>query len=374
MKKAYEAGWSGGVMKTSFDNVSIHIPGEYMHVFNDQTYGNCDNVSGHHMDRVCREVEKLIKEYPDRLTMASTGGPVSGKDESDRKGWQANTKKLESSGVMGIEYSLSCPQGGDGTEGDIVSQNPRLTAKIIDWIMEVSDPEVPKLFKLTAAVTSIPVIVRAIKEVLEKYPNKKAGITLANTFPVMDFQPRGRKQWDDGVVFGMSGAGVAPISYFTLANAVPVGVTISGNGGPMTYKQAAHFLALGVKSVQFCTIVTKYGYGVFDELCNGVSYLMQERGIGSMKELIGIAQPKPITDFMALSPTKKISAVNEEVCVSCGNCTRCPYLAITLNKKGIPETDPSKCIGCSICTKKCFVGALYLKERTAKELKLLKED
>ena len=51
---------------------------------------------------------------------------------------------------MGIEYSLSCPQGGDGTEGDIVSQNAELTAKIIDWVLQVGDPEVPKLFKLTA--------------------------------------------------------------------------------------------------------------------------------------------------------------------------------------------------------------------------------
>ena len=90
---------------------------------------------------------------------------------------------------MVIEYSLSCPQGGDGTEGAIVSQNAGLTAKIIDWIMETGDPQVPKLFKLTAAVTSIEVILRAIKQVLAKYPEKKAGVTLANTFPTLFFRP-----------------------------------------------------------------------------------------------------------------------------------------------------------------------------------------
>ncbi|HLD29020.1 MAG TPA: FAD-dependent oxidoreductase, partial [bacterium] len=127
MKKAYEKGWSGGVMKTAFDNVPIHIPGEYMHVFDTFTFGNCDNVSGHSLDRVSREIGRLVKEYPDRLTMASTGGPVTGNDEEDKKGWQFNTRKLENSGTMGIEYSLSCPQGGDGTEGDIVSQSPALT-------------------------------------------------------------------------------------------------------------------------------------------------------------------------------------------------------------------------------------------------------
>ena len=116
MKKAFTAGWAGGIMKTAFDNVPIHIPGEYMFAFNPYTYANADNVSGHPLDRVCREVEQLVKQWPDRLTMASTGGPVSGKDESDSAGWQSNTKKLESAGAMGIEYSLSCPQGGDGTE------------------------------------------------------------------------------------------------------------------------------------------------------------------------------------------------------------------------------------------------------------------
>ena len=183
MTRAYEAGWAGGVMKTAFDNLPIHIPGEYMFTFNPQTYGNSDNVSGHPLDRVCDEVEQLVKNWPDRLTMASTGGPVTGNDEHDAAGWQSNTKKLEAAGAMAIEYSLSCPQGGDGTEGAIVSQNAALTAKIIDWIMQAGNPNIPKLFKLSAAVTSIVPILRAIRKVFDKYPGKKAGITLANSFP-----------------------------------------------------------------------------------------------------------------------------------------------------------------------------------------------
>ena len=138
MRLAYERGWSGGVMKTAFDNVPIHIPGEYMFVLGRSTYGNCDNVSGHPLDRVCREVERLVREFPDRLTLASTGGPVTGRDEEDKRVWQANTRKLQNAGAMGVEYSLSCPQGGDGTHGDVVSQNAELTAKIIGWILETA--------------------------------------------------------------------------------------------------------------------------------------------------------------------------------------------------------------------------------------------
>ncbi|HKI70630.1 MAG TPA: FAD-dependent oxidoreductase, partial [Verrucomicrobiae bacterium] len=94
MREAYERGWSGGVMKTAFDNVPIHIPGEYMFVLGRSTYGNCDNVSGHPLDRVCGEIQKLVEEFPERLTLASTGGPVTGRDEEDRAMWQSNTRKL----------------------------------------------------------------------------------------------------------------------------------------------------------------------------------------------------------------------------------------------------------------------------------------
>ena len=374
MNLAYEHGWAGGIMKTAFDNVPIHIPGEYMFCFNSLTYGNADNVSGHSLDRVSREVEQLIKKWPDRLTIASTGGPVTGHEENDRRGWQSNTRKLEASGVMGIEYSLSCPQGGDGTEGDIVSQNAALTAKIIDWIMEAGSPDIPKLFKLTAAVTSIIPILRAIRKVLDKYPEKKAGITLANSFPTLGFRPAVGRVWEEGVVTGMSGDGVTPISYLTLANAVPEGIEISGNGGPMSYKAAMDFLALGVKTVQFCTIATKYGYGIIRDLESGTAFMMQERGIPSMKELIGITQPHPITDFMSLTPVKRVSNFDYDLCTSCGNCARCPYLAIHLDENGHPHSDPSLCIGCSICAKKCFTGAITMRARTPEELAVLVEN
>ena len=373
MKKAYEAGWAGGVMKTCFDGVPIHIPGEYMFQITKETYANCDNVSGHPMNRVCEEVRRLVQEFPDRLTMASTGGPVTGDDAHDKAGWQANTKKLEACGVMGIEYSLSCPQGGDGTKGDIVSQDPELTAKIIDWVMEVSDPEIPKLFKLTAAVTAIYPIMDAIRQVFAKYPGKKAGVTLANSFPSMAFRKGAKETWEEGIVLGLSGEGVTQISNLTLANVSKMGMHISGNGGPMNYKAAADFLALGVKTVQFCTIVMKEGYGIIDDLEQGLSHLMEARGLRGVEQLIGCALPGPVTGFMELSPVKKISAVNADLCEHCGNCTRCPYLAISLNEDKVPVTDASKCIGCSICAQKCFAGALYMRTRTEEETALLSE-
>jgi ferredoxin len=234
--------------------------------------------------------------------------------------------------------------------------------------MEASSEDNPKLFKLTAAVTAIQPIIARIQEVFAKYPNKKAGVTLANSFPSLAFRKSATRRWEEGVVIGMSGEGVLPISNLTLAKVSGMGIAVSGNGGPMDYKAAANFLALGAQTVQFCTIAMKYGLGIVNELHSGLSYLMQERGFRSVKELIGSALPHPITDFMALSATKKLPEVVRELCEHCGNCARCPYLAITLDGEKVPVFDPRYCIGCSLCAQKCFAGAITMRERTEREL------
>ena len=370
---AYRAGWSGAVMKTAFDGVPVHIPGGYMFALTGSTYANCDNVSGHPLDRVCGELRRLVTEWPDRLTLASTGGPVTGKDAADRKVWQANTRKLEAAGAMGIEYSLSCPQGGDGAKGDIVSQDARLSAKIVRWVLKTGDPQVPKLFKLTAAVTAIQPIVKAIRAVFEEFPEAKAGLTLANSFPSLVFRPGAKPAWEEGVMVGMHGEGVTAISNLTLAKVADLGVTVSGNGGPMHYKAAADFLALGARTVQFCTVVMKYGLGVVDELHSGLSHLLKARGLDSVQALIGLALPEPVTAFEGLSATKLLPTLADGLCESCGNCARCPYQAISLDAAGLPGIDPARCIGCTLCVQKGFAGALFMRPRTEQELAAMLE-
>jgi len=159
----------------------------------------------------------------------------------------------------------------------------------------------------------------------------------------------------------MSGEGALPISYLSLARAGNMGVFVSGNGGAMNYLDAANFLALGAGNVQFCTIVEKYGYGIIDELKLGLSHLLEARNLKSIDELIGCAQPNVVTDFMDLPPKTKHSALLKDQCVKCGNCTRCPYLAISLDEEEYPSIDKDKCVGCSLCTQLCFAGALEMK-------------
>lgn len=97
----------------------------------------------------------------------STGGTLTGRDEKDSASWKHNTNMLERAGAMLIEYSLSCPQGGEGAEDNaIASQSAAVTAKIVEWVLSGSiDEQIPKVFKLTAAVTSASTIVSAVQNV-----------------------------------------------------------------------------------------------------------------------------------------------------------------------------------------------------------------
>jgi len=141
----------------------------------------------------------------------------------------------------------------------------------------------------------------------------------------------------------------------------------------MTYKDAANFLALGARTVQFCTAVMKYGLGYVDDLHSGLSHLLEERGFGSVSALIGSALPNPITDFGSLPSMKKLPQVVVELCKHCGDCTRCPYLAIKLDRQGVPAFDPGRCVGCSLCAQKCFTGAIFMRDRTPHELAAFSE-
>jgi heterodisulfide reductase subunit A-like polyferredoxin len=94
----------------------------------------------------------------------------------------------------------------------------------------------------------------------------------------------------------------------------------------------------------------------------------------SVSDLVGRALPRPIRDFSDLPVQKRISTVERRLCVRCGNCSRCPYQAIELDRRGIPHTDPARCIGCSLCVQRCFAGALSMRERSAAESAALRED
>jgi len=71
-------------------------------------------------------------------------------------------------------------------------------------------------------------ILQSVRAVFERHPRLRAGVTLANSFPGLAFRPGAKKEWEEGIVIGLSGEGILPISYLTWLKR-PTRLPISGN-------------------------------------------------------------------------------------------------------------------------------------------------
>jgi dihydropyrimidine dehydrogenase (NAD+) subunit PreA len=302
VKRAYEAGWAGGVLSA---------PGDAL-------------------DRACADLERLALEFPDRLTLFSISVPLTGDPEADARCWEAITRRLDAAGAMGVEYAPS-PAQGDTDRGT--------WARLVDRVLAVSDAGVPKLFRLTAATTTEPLLA-VIAAALARHPDKLAGVTLAGPSPALAFAP----------------SAAAAAEEAALASSARRGLVVSSDGEPMDYKTAARLLALGARTVQVGAAALTYGLGVVNELQGGLSFFLAERGLRSLSELVGSAAAQ------ALPPTgRAVCEVDLATCTGCGNCSRCPQLAISLDASDRPTVDRDRCEGCALCLQLCLGGSLSLR-------------
>ncbi len=68
----------------------------------------------------------------------------------------------------------------------------------------------------------------------------------------------------------------------TDAGVLRSGVPICGMGGIATWKDAAEFLLLGASAVQVCTAVMHYGYRIVEDMIDGLSNWMDDKGFATI--------------------------------------------------------------------------------------------
>jgi dihydropyrimidine dehydrogenase (NAD+) subunit PreA len=94
---------------------------------------------------------------------------------------------------------------------------------------------------------------------------------------------------------GYCGPAVKPIALKMLTTIAQDPVTgkvpVSGIGGVSDWRDAAEFMLLGSTSVQVCTAVMKYGFRIIEDLCEGLSRWMDEKGFARTTDFIGRSVP-----------------------------------------------------------------------------------
>jgi dihydropyrimidine dehydrogenase (NAD+) subunit PreA len=95
---------------------------------------------------------------------------------------------------------------------------------------------------------------------------------------------------------------------------------ISGMGGISTWSDAAEFLLLGASSLQVCTAVMHYGFRIIEDLCDGLSNWMDEKGFKKISDVVGLSVHR-VSDFKNFDLSfKAVARIDQQKCIRCNLC------------------------------------------------------
>ncbi len=401
--RAFDAGWGGAVWKTIGEPI-VNVSSRYSSIdWNGQRmmgFNNIELISDRPLEVNLREIAEVKKRYPKNAVIASL------MVESKRESWHTIVAQAEDAGADGLELNFGCPHGmSERGMGSAVGQVPEYTEMITAWVKEKAST--PVIVKLTPNISDIRVIARAAKR---GGADAVSAINTINSITGIDLDTLIPRPNVDGKSShgGYCGPAVKPIALNMVQQVAsdPEGaLPILGIGGIATWKDAVEFILLGCGTVQVCTAVMHYGYRIVEDMIDGLTNWMVEKGFAGIEDFRGLSVPK-VTEWKHLNLSYKIVAhIDEAKCIGCELCYiacwdgahQCIYLdrvsgpidgpvdlhtkppaveaatrasiAVTpipkLDGRGdggnatplarIPRVDETECVGCNLCSLVCPV-------------------
>src|SRR5437762_4679425 len=289
VERAFEAGWGGVVWKTVGEDppiVNVNGPRYAALLSQDRRvigFNNIELISDRPLQVNLDEMRQVKRDWPERAIVASLMVPCTEND------WRNILGKVEDTGCDGVELNFGCPHGmSERGMGSAVGQVPEYVEMVVRWCK--ANTRMPVLVKLTPNVTNILAPARAAKA------GGADGVSLINTInsitgvdlDLMAPQPTVDGKGTHG---GYCGPAVKPIALHMVAeiarDAKTRGMPISAIGGIATWRDAAEFMALGAGTVQVCTAAMHYGFKIVDDMIDGLSNWMDEKGYGRLDDFPG---------------------------------------------------------------------------------------
>jgi len=362
--RAFEAGWGGVVWKTLGEagppvvNVSgprygaLLTPDRKLLGFN-----NIELITDRPLQTNLAEMREVKRAWPDRALVASLMVPCT------ESAWRDILPMVEDTGCDGIELNFGCPHGmSERGMGAAVGQVPEYIQMVTAWCKHYS--RLPVIVKLTPNITDIRQPAAAAKR------GGADAVSLINTInSIMGVDPDTLQMSPStggmGSHGGYCGPAVKPIALNMVAeigrSADTAGIPISGIGGVGSWRDALDYIALGAGNVQVCTAAMVYGFKIVQEMVDGLSHYMDERGFHSTEDFRGRAL-KTVTDWQYLNLNAVSKAViDQDQCIECGRChIACEdtsHQAISAMKDGVRhfEVKEDECVGCNLCVTVCPV-------------------
>jgi len=362
IKRAFSAGWGGAVTKT----IGLEPAQDLQPRLHPLRHGkrmvgmeNVELISQLTLAEWQDELADIKAAFPERPLWASI------MDSPEKKNWQRLTEVIQETGVDALELNVSCPHGMPSKGmGAFIGQNAELVGEVVAWVKEVA--KIPVMVKLTPNVTDIGFVAQAAKE------NGADGLCAINTVSGLigvDLDTLNPLPNVGGLSAygGFSGPAIKPIALRCISEiAKATGLPVSGVGGISTWEDAIEFIAIGAGTLQLGTAVMWKGFGLIENLTQGLSDYLDEKGFASLDELIGAALPN-IVSFPEMPLASRVRASINGQCNGCLLCvTACAdggYQAITGIKGEIITIDGELCDGCGLCMMVCPLGGIEMVHR-----------
>lgn len=369
VQKAFEQGWGGAVWKTIGAPV-LNVCNRYGTLDYRGTkiigLNNVELISDRPLDVNLREIAEVKRNFPNHALW------VSVMVDSTKEAWQTIVKQVEETGADGFELNFGCPHGmSERGMGSAMGQVPEYTCMVTEWVMDVATK--PVIVKLTPNVTDIVHPARAAIK------GRASAISLINTInsiigvdlDTFEIKPNVGGKGGHG---GYAGPAVKPVALHLLSAVASdqevqqARIPISGMGGIETWQDALEFILLGATSVQVCTAAMHWGFRIVEDMIDGLSNWMDDKGFKSVTELIGKSVPRISTfgDFDLGFQT--VARIDHGKCIQCNlcfiACNDAAHQCIDLkdlkltgepNERLWPVVRDEDCVGCDLCSRVCPV-------------------
>ncbi|CAN5413266.1 NAD-dependent dihydropyrimidine dehydrogenase subunit PreA [soil metagenome] len=369
VQKAFEQGWGGAVWKTIGAPVlnvcnrygTIDYKGQKIIGLN-----NVELISDRPIDLNLKEIAEVKRNFPNHAVI------VSVMVESKKETWQETIKRAEETGCDGFELNFGCPHGmSERGMGSAMGQVPEYTCMVTEWVMEAATK--PVIVKLTPNITDI---VQPARAAVRGGANAISLINTINSIMGVDldtFELRPNVGGKGGHG-GYAGPAVKPIALHLLSAVASdpevqkANLAISGMGGIETWQDAVEFMLLGSTSVQVCTAVMHWGFRIVEDMIEGMSNWMDDKGFKTCNDFIGASLPR-ISSFGDFDlGFQSVAKINHDKCIQCNlcfiACNDAAHQCIDLkdakltkdaNERLWPVVREVDCVGCALCSTVCPV-------------------
>ncbi len=363
VNRAFEAGWGGAVWKTLGEAgppiVNVSGP-RYGALHSNERrvigFNNIELITDRPLETNLEEIRQVKKDWPDRALVVSVMLPMS------EDAWKKYLPMIEDTGCDAFELNFGCPHGmSERGMGSAVGQVPEYIQMATAWAKAAAS--IPVIVKLTPNVTNI---LPPAKAAMDGGADAVSLINTINSIMRIDYDNLTMYPTTDGMGThgGYCGEAVKPIALNMVAeiarNAETSSLPISGIGGVTDWRDAVDFLALGASNVQICTAAMVYGFRIIDDLTDGLSTFLDDKGL-ILEQLVRKAIPS-VTDwqYLNLNYTEK-AVIDQDLCIQCGRChvvcEDTSHQAITHTVDGARrfEVIDEECVGCNLCVSICPV-------------------